>query len=69
MIRTRTTATLLPLLFACGLSACSDSEASERLRQNAAATWDSALEVTAEAVAQAKSELERRLDSALQSDG
>src|SRR6187402_671584 len=61
MTRARATLFLLPLSCLCVLSACSDSEARERLRQNAAATWDSAVEVTAEAMGQAQDELERRL--------
>jgi TolA-binding protein len=61
MTRSRVTATLLPLLCLSVLWGCSDTEARERLRRNAAATWDSAVEVTAEAMGQAQAELERRL--------
>jgi uncharacterized protein involved in exopolysaccharide biosynthesis len=61
MTRARALATLLPLFLASGLPACSDTEARERLRQNAAATWDSAVEVTMESMGQAQAELERRL--------
>src|SRR6187402_757770 len=61
MTRARATLFLLPLSCLCVLSACSDSEARERLRQNAAATWDSAVEVTAEAMGQAQDEAERLL--------
>jgi TolA-binding protein len=61
MNRARLTLPLLPLLCLGGLSSCSDTEARERLRRNAAATWDSAVEVTAEAMGQAQAELERRL--------
>lgn len=62
MTRTRATSYPLMLVCLCALSACSDTEARERLRQNAAATWDSAVEVTAEAMGAAQADLERRLD-------
>jgi len=54
------------LLAACGLvlvlASCSDTEARERLKDNARATWDSAVEVAQETGAMAMQALQERLD-------
>jgi DNA anti-recombination protein RmuC len=54
----RTLALSLALL---ALASCSDSEAKERLRSNARATWESALEVAEETRIQALEALEARM--------
>lgn len=50
------------LCVAVPLTGCGDTEARERLRQNAKATWGSAVDVAVEAAAEVQSELERRLE-------
>jgi TolA-binding protein len=50
---------VLPVLL--GLAGCGDTQARERLRQNAAATWESAVEVAVEAADEAQAGLERQL--------
>jgi len=53
----------LPLTLALlALVACSDSEAKERLRDNARATWDSALEVAQETGTQALEAIQAQWD-------
>jgi predicted nucleic acid-binding Zn-ribbon protein len=59
-VPTRPTPFALPLAL-LALAACSDTEARERLRENARATWDSAVEVAYETGEQALAALEDRV--------